>query len=166
MGERGEEGAGPLRRVVGAAVVHDDELGRLGVDGAGRDGDAKAGHAVVEPRPLVVGRDHQGERHPGGRGRVRPRPGPPSVHAPILHRRSAFERVGSRDPDPTLGTTCPDEAVGEDGGVRDRGAGEGGLNDRIGAVGTGSDVHDHVVDRVVGVQVVIEEQVTGFERVE
>jgi len=43
---------------------------------------------------------------------------------------------------------------------------EGGLNDRVGAVRAGPDVHDHVVDLVVGVQVVIEEEVTRFERVE
>ena len=77
MGEGGEQGAGPLRRVVGAAIVHDDEFGRLGVDGAGGDGGPEAAHAVVEPLSLVKGRDHQGEQHPGGAAEPGRAPAPP-----------------------------------------------------------------------------------------
>jgi hypothetical protein len=65
-----------------------------------------------------------------------------------------------------LRSACSDEAVREDAGVRDGGAGEGGLNDRVGSVRARADVHHHVIDLVVRVQVVIEEEVTGFECVE
>ena len=52
VGERGEEGAGHRGRVVGAAVVHHDELGGLEVDGAALNGDEEPGHAVLEPQSL------------------------------------------------------------------------------------------------------------------
>src|ERR1019366_8108689 len=78
---------------------------------------------------------------------------------PILHRPSRFDESGSPE---GLRASRPDEPGGEDGGVGHGGPGERSLEHGVGAVGARPYVHDHVVNLVVGVEVVIEKQVTGF----
>ena len=88
--------------------------------------------------------------------------------APARHRAMVPIRSGRPRPVAAaeLGAGGPDQAVGEDGGVRDGGAGERRLDHGVGAVGPRARVHHDVVHLVVAVQVVIEEQVTGLEGVE
>src|SRR5665213_579718 len=65
-----------------------------------------------------------------------------------------------------LGPSFAIQSGREDRCKLDVGAGVGGRNDGTRAPRPAADVHDDVVDRVVAVEVVIKEQVTGLEIVE